>query len=172
MGEHIRKNKLWIAALLILALSLASSNAFAWDGRGGHGRGGDRGHGYEGGWFWGLFATGLVVGAIVATLPPHYDIIYVNGVPYYYYNRVYYRPCPTGYVIVPQPQATAVVPVPAVTQPQAIPGETVVVNIPNVSGGYTPVTLTKYKTGYLGPQGEYYEGHPTVEQLRALYGKE
>lgn len=40
------------------------------------------------------------------------------------------------------------------------------------SGGYTAVTLTKHKTGYLGRQGEYYEDHPAVEQLRALYGSD
>ena len=25
--------------------------------------------------------------------------------------------------------------------------------------------------GFVGPQGEYYPGHPTVEQLKILYGK-
>jgi len=73
--------------------------------------------------------------------------------------------------VVTVPAATTIVTVPAVTQPNVISGEAVVINIPNLSGGYTPVTLTKYKTGYIGPQGEYYEGHPTVQQLRVLYGK-
>jgi hypothetical protein len=153
---------------------------------GGHGGyGGGHGHyyyrggrWYDSGWFWGWFATGLAIGTIVTTLPPYYETVYVNGFPYYYYDSVCYRPYPSGYIVVPAPNTvvaapatTAVVTVPTVTQPTATSGETIVINVPNASGGYTPVTLTKYKTGYLGPQGEYYEGHPTVEQLRVLYGK-
>ena len=49
--------------------------------------------------------------------------------------------------------------------------DAVTIHIPNASGGYTAVKLAKYKDGYKGPQGEYYPGHPTVDQLRALYGK-
>ena len=183
MIKQILKNKLLVVVVLLLAFTVAySSNAFAWGGRdGGHGhyyyRGG---HWYGGGWFWGGFATGLAIGTIVTTLPPYYDTVYISGAPYYYYDSVYYRPSPSGYIVVPAPAtnavvaapaATAVAATPAVTQPKAVSGETVVINIPNASGGYTPVTLIKHKTGYIGPQGEYYEGHPTVEQLRVLYGK-
>ena len=191
MKKQIQKNKLLVVIVFLLAFSLSYSNAFAWGGRdGGHGhyyyRGG---HWYGGGWFWGGFATGLALGTIVTTLPPYYGTVYVSGAPYYYYDSVYYRPCPSGYIIVPAPATTtaveapaaaavvaapasiAVTAAPAVTQPKAVSGEAVVINIPNAKGGYTPVTLTKYKTGYIGPQGEYYEGHPTVEQLRVLYGK-
>jgi hypothetical protein len=50
-------------------------------------------------------------------------------------------------------------------------GDTVIVNIPNENEGYTAVKLVRVKNGYIGPQGELYEGHPTVKQLRALYGK-
>jgi len=182
MTKHILKNKLLIIIVLLLTFSLFySSNAFAWGGRGGHGhyyyRGG---HWYSSGWFWGSFATGLAIGTIVATLPPYYETVYVSGAPYYYYDSIYYRPCPSGYVVVPAPATTTIVTAPAgtnvvtaptVTQPKVISGQTIVINIPNASGGYTPVTLTKHKTGYIGPQGEYYEGHPTVEQLRVLYGR-
>lgn len=45
------------------------------------------------------------------------------------------------------------------------------INIPNADGGYTPVTLNRSKNGYTGPQGEFYPDHPTVEQLRILYGE-
>ncbi|NQU95072.1 MAG: hypothetical protein HQ549_02400 [Candidatus Omnitrophica bacterium] len=48
---------------------------------------------------------------------------------------------------------------------------TIVVNVPNCNGSYTPIALRKYGTGYIGPQGEYYHGNPTVAQLRALYGR-
>lgn len=29
-----------------------------------------------------------------------------------------------------------------------------------------PVALTKSNDGYVGPQGEFYQGHPTVEELK------
>ena len=44
------------------------------------------------------------------------------------------------------------------------------VSIPNSNGTFTAVKLTKHGKGYLGPQGEFYIGHPTVAQLKALYG--
>jgi len=47
----------------------------------------------------------------------------------------------------------------------------VTVNIPNANGGFTSVKLTKFKDGFKGPQGEFYKGHPTVEELRVLYGR-
>jgi len=182
MAKQILKSKVLVTIVLLLAFIVSySSNAFAWGGHGGHGhyyyRGG---RWYDSGWFWGWFGTGLAIGAIVATLPPYHETVYVSGAPYYYYDGIYYRPCPTGYIVVPTPATTTVVTAPAattvvtaptVTQPIVASGEAIVINIPNASGGYTPVTLTKHKTGYIGPQGEYYEGHPTVEQLRVLYGK-
>jgi len=181
MTKQILKNKLLIVIFFLLSLSLSYSNAFAWGGHGGHSHYYYRGsHWYHSGWFFGSFATGLAVGTLVATLPPYYEIVYVGGAPYYYYDSVYYRPCSTGYIVVPAPAAitvvrapvaTTVVAAPVVTQSEVTSGETIVINIPNASGGYAPVTLTKHKTGYIGPQGEYYEGHPTVEQLRVLYGK-
>ncbi|MCX5697242.1 MAG: hypothetical protein NTU54_04665 [Candidatus Omnitrophica bacterium] len=181
MTQQILKSKLLAVVVLLLAFTVpCSSNAFAWGGHGGHGhyyyRGG-RWH--DTGWFWGSFATGIAIGTIVATLPPYHETVYVSGAPYYYYDSIYYRPCPSGYIVVPAPATTTVVTVPAaatvvtapaVTQPKEILGETVVINVPNSGGGYTPVTLIKYKTGYIGPQGEYYEGHPTVKQLRVFYG--
>lgn len=47
----------------------------------------------------------------------------------------------------------------------------IVVNVPNCNGSYTPIALRKFGRGYMGPQGEYYHGNPTVAQLRALYGR-
>lgn len=187
MKNQIQKNKALIASVLLLAFLITCPlSAFAWGGRGGHGgrdhysyRGGHGdyghyyyhgGHWYHSGWFWGWFGAGLAIGTIVATLPPYYETVYVGGNPYYYYDNAYYRPCPSGYVVVQAPATTTIVTAPAVTQPYAMYGQTVVVNVPNARGGYTAVTLTRHGTGYLGPQGEYYEGNPTVEQLRALYG--
>jgi hypothetical protein len=50
-------------------------------------------------------------------------------------------------------------------------GDALTVNIPNTNGGFTTVKLTKVKDGYKGPQGEFYPNHPTVDELRVLYGK-
>ena len=60
---------------------------------------------------------------------------------------------------------------PVTMQPQPQVQEESTINIPNSRGGYTSVTLRKAGTGYVGPQGEYYYEHPTVDQLRTLYGK-
>ena len=183
MAKKILKSKVLIVVVLLLAFSVScSSSAFAWGGgghNGGHGhyyyRGG---RWYGSGWFWGGFGAGLAFGTVVTVLPPYYGTVYVGGAPYYYYDNVYYRPYSNGYIVVPEPAPTAVVTAPAavasapvVTQPKTVSGEAVVLNIPNANGGYTPVALTKHKTGYIGPQGEYYEGHPTVDQLKVLYGK-
>jgi len=174
MIKQILKSKVLVAGVLLLAFAVSSlPNAFAGGGHGGRHehysyRGG---HWYKSGWFWGSLATGLAIGTIVSRLPPRHETVYVRDTPYYYYDGIYYRPYPSGYIVVQSPPATTVVTAPSVTQPKATSGETIAVNIPNANGGYTPVILTKYETGYIGPQGEYYEGHPTVEQLRVLYGK-
>ncbi len=181
MKKQILKRKVLVVIALILAVTVFySSDAFAWGGHGGRGhyyyRGG---RWYSGGWFWGGVATGLTIGAIVTKLPPYYETVYVRGAPYYYYDNVYYRPYSSGYIVVPAPATAVVVAAPSavvesaptVIQANVASGEAVVINIPNAGGGYTPVRLTRHKTGYLGPQGEYYEGHPTVDQLRVLYGR-
>ena len=42
--------------------------------------------------------------------------------------------------------------------------------ITNDNGSQTPVTLTPWGDGFVGPSNEYYPGMPTEEQLKALYG--
>ena len=59
-------------------------------------------------------------------------------------------------------------PSPVVTTSAAV--ETLIINIPNSNGSYTPVTLVRQGNGYIGPQGEYYASRPTVAQLKVLYG--
>lgn len=177
MQRAIVKGKLWLVIISCFVLSLSTANAFAWGGHGGgryHWRG-DRWYGP--GWFGlDVAVSALAIGAVVDGLPVGYTTVVVGGAPYYYYGGYYYRHYPYGYVVVPTPVVTpnvvyapvpAVVPV-AVTQPQG-KGVTTI-NVPNSKGSYTPVILTQYKNGYIGPQGEYYEGHPTVEQLKVLYG--
>jgi hypothetical protein len=48
--------------------------------------------------------------------------------------------------------------------------ETVVINVPNPNGSYTPVTLRRSGGTTIGPRGEHYDQEPTIEQLQALYG--
>ncbi|MGE5197208.1 MAG: DUF6515 family protein [Deltaproteobacteria bacterium] len=115
----------------------------------------------------GFFIVAPPIGAVVSILPAGHRTIVVGGLNYYYYDNVYYRPCPTGYIVVPRPVMNSNVAV--VPTPESY-GQTVTINIPNSNGSYTAVTLTRRGNGYVGPQGEYYSGRPTVDQLRALYG--
>ena len=127
---------------------------------------GDRYRYHDGRWyksdlFWfeaGI--TALAVGAIVASLPPSHTTVVVEGAPYYYYENTYFRPIPDGYVVVPAP---------AVVMPAG--QDSFIVNVPNVYGDYTSVTLRRYGSGFIGPRGEYYAGFPTIEQLKVLYSR-
>lgn len=192
--------KLIIVILSVAMLCNIITPAYAYYGRGGWGRGGyGRGWGYGGygrgwGWGWGGFAAGTIIGAAAySACYPRYQTVYVSGVPYYTCNGAYYQTdCYGNYyavaapvvqpvvyqqpVVVQQP-APAVVqqPAPAATAPvvQAQPQsqDALTINIPNSQGGYTAITFKKAGDGYVGPQGEYYSGNPTVEQLKVLYGK-
>ena len=89
----------------------------------------------------------------------------IGGSTYYYYDDIYYRLNLNGdYVVVPAPVTAA----PAARN---LSGSKVPVNILNSDGSYTTVLLVNQGGGYIGPQGEFYPGNPTVDQLRALYGK-
>ena len=114
-------------------------------------------------WFgFNFIVSALAVGAIVESLPPRHSVIIVRGVPYYYDDRYYYKELPDGdYEVVPSPLAT---------QPDAQTTEEITINIPNLRGGYTSVTLKKSGTGYIGPQGEFYRSFPSVKQLEKIYG--
>ena len=52
----------------------------------------------------------------------------------------------------------------------AVPSQTMVVNVSNPNGSYTPVTLRQEGGTYVGPRGERYLQMPTEEQLRQVYG--
>ena len=181
MSKAIPRNKLClVAVILCLALTLtATSSVFAWRGHGGY---------YWHGGYWGYgdaIVSGLVVGATIASLPPYYSTVYVGGVPYYYDGTYYYQPASGGYVVAanptimapaamvtaPGPVAVAPATTQVITPAPSASSNTVTINIPNSRGGYTPVVLTKKGDGYVGPQGEYYKGHFSVEQLKSLYGK-
>lgn len=105
---------------------------------------------------------------------------WIGGMPYYYpyYFGDYYGLISDGFLIAPPdvylypPLAGPMVLYPVSATSQISEGsDNVTINIPDSHGGFTPVILKKYKDGYMGPQCEYYEGNPTVAQLRALYGK-
>jgi YMGG-like Gly-zipper len=49
--------------------------------------------------------------------------------------------------------------------------DSITINVPNDNGGYADVMLKRSENGFVGPQGEYYDSIPTIEQLRILYGK-
>lgn len=171
MRSRFFRGRFWIVPVLCCAFGLSYSNAFAWEHNRGSSHQHERGHeryNYHDGrfylpWWFGieLVVSAPPVGSIVTSIPSHCQAIVVGGVPYYYYDHIYYRQFPYGYEIVPAP---VVVPV----QPSV---ESIIINVPNSNGTYTPVSLVKRGNGYVGPQGEFYSGNPTVEQLKALYGK-
>lgn len=181
MHKKIYAGKFWLAMGLCFIFALSYSEAFARDRerqrevvRVGHERYNYHdGRFYRPGWFW--FEIVLVkppIGAVVTYLPFGHRTTVVRGATYYYYNDVYYTPCPSGYIVVPAPIATPnLVYAPSAAGVLASPRVTVIINVPNANGSYTPVTLIKGNNGYIGPQGEYYPDHPTLEQLKALYGK-
>src|ERR1700691_3305043 len=54
-----------------------------------------------------------------------------------------------------EPEAT-VIAQPAAAPTSVYSGDTVTINVPNSSGGYTAVVLKRSGNGYIGPQGEFY----------------
>ena len=191
-----------LAVVLILTCLLQPSLAFAHDGHGGRDWHGGGALGivalsvagasllYSAGMFYRSTPAGYVVvpapmGAVVPALPPGYTVVYMGGMPYYYYGNAYYAAAPNGYVVTAPPAiaapvaaAPSVAPVqaaPVAQQPAATaanePNDAVETYIPNGNGSFTVVTLRKTEKGFLGPQGEFYADHPTEDQLKARYCK-
>jgi len=106
-------------------------------------------------------------GAVVEELPRMSREISYDDTPYYYYNNVYYVKKRRGYVVVDPPTEV----VTSNTTVTEAPQETIVVNVPNPNGSFTPVTLQKYSDGYQGPNGEFYPKYPSLNQLKAMYAK-
>jgi hypothetical protein len=141
-------------------------------------------HGYNRGYHgWGSYWPYWSVGSYVTYLPDDYATVYVDGSAYYYSDGSYFAPYSNGYMVVPAPDLSntaapeAMVPAPSPAGEQTVSGQPsitssgpITISIPNSKGGFTPVKLVKSKDGYIGPQGEYYAGHPTVAELRVLYG--
>jgi len=181
---------------VVVVLLLASTTTLAHPPGFGPGPGWHGGHGYygygRGAYFWtnfGLSAGALVTGAMVSYIPPERRVVYVNGSPYFTAGGVYYQPYGVGYVVVAPPvQQTIVVQSPQIVQqpqqvsvvqaqpqaPVAQPNAGVPSSlffIPNSDGSYQGVPLTRSGSVLIGPQGESYQGIPSVDQLRVRYGK-
>jgi len=115
------------------------------------------------------------VGAVVTTLPARHRTLILDGVTYHEYDGVYYKGGPAGYTVVPISQVDAPITIAKAVDTTGSAGssdESLVVNVPNRNGSYTPVTLQLAGNGmYIGPQGEVYPNRPGLEQLQAMYGK-
>jgi hypothetical protein len=121
MIKIILKKRLWIVIGLCLMFALSYSNAFAWGDRHGryHYR---RGRWYRPGWFgFDVAVSALTIGAVAEGLPPGYTTVVVAGLPYYYYDNIYYRPCPGGYIVVPAPAGAAAAPAVQPVNPYYLP---------------------------------------------------
>ncbi len=111
-------------------------------------------------------------GAVVSKLPHGHKVIVDNGMQYYTFNGVYWKHAPAGYIVVSKPTTIALeTPQPTSIEVSKDTGKSFVINIPNLDGSYTIVTLTSSGEGFTGPQGEYYPEFPQVEQLKVMYGK-
>jgi hypothetical protein len=196
MGRKTRKNSRNKLTILGLVVCVAFTGAFAerpnyhsgsakvsggtYHYRGGYGGWGGR---YNRSHWWGYHNRYSGLGAFYWGLPFGCTSVVIGGVPYYYYDGTYLEPYGAGYLVVADPTppvaAVAAAPVAAPTgvvsgvapkDSAASAGNEVTVNIPDLKGAFTAVKLTRHGKGYLGPQGEFYTGHPTVAQLKALYG--
>ena len=115
-----------------------------------------RGHhgGSSHGWHVaGGLLTGLAIGSILQNVcaePPRREVVYT-----------------TRYVETP----TVIREVQYVQPSAVVPETTVTIWVRNSNGSQTPVTLRRAAGDrYIGPRGEYYDGLPGNESLRALYG--
>ncbi len=133
------------------------------------------------------------VGAVVKNLPIGYKTVLSLGSPelLYSYKKTFFKASSKGFIVVSSPAAEETVKYPSVhaapvapashaapaaysgaaARPQTITAASDVVNVPNSDGTFTPIKLIKHGDGYTGPQGEFYPGHPTINQLKTLYGK-
>jgi hypothetical protein len=189
MNNRIDKKISWIMTIGFVICLLAGSADFAVAHGGGRFHDGFRGggfHGYGfGGYRHGFFYPHTLGGFFIGSQWFWGPTVVMAGVPYYYYSGVYYIP-DGDYLVATVPPTvakTVVAPAQSLTTDTVSAttkksdklndemGDTVVVNVPNEHGGYTGVKLVRSDKGYIGPQGEYYPNHPTVNELKVLYGK-
>ncbi len=172
-----------VVVSLVLVGSVALAEPYRGDYRGSRSSGHDRGrydhggrsyHGYSdggrhygysrdsrGNLIFGLVGLGLAA-AIVSTMER--PTVYVQPAPVVY---------ETSRVVYVQPQPPVVQQITVVQQPvQVAPPQpmTITISIQNSNGSFTPVTLRQVGAQWVGPKGEYYDGVPSVGQLRPMYG--
>ena len=96
--------------------------------------------------------------------PPHREVVVGNPWRHrFIHHGPPFRP-PVVVVRPPVERPVMVCPTPPVANTE------VVVWITNSNGSRTSVRLTRRGCSYIGPRGEYYDGMPTNEQLRVVYG--
>ncbi|NTV28676.1 MAG: hypothetical protein HGA80_01180 [Candidatus Omnitrophica bacterium] len=115
-------------------------------------------------------------GAVIYQIPSGWHTVVIDGVTYYVYNGVYYTRIPQGYQVVQPPAPVIVEPATVAAnivpdQSQSQPQQEFAINIPNNKGGYVTVVIKRSGTGFVGPQGEFYEEFPKVTQLQVMYAK-
>ena len=124
----------------------------------------------------GKILTGVIAAGVIANAyagpPPCREVAYYRAPVVRYYEapveRCYVRTSPR-YRQYNEVEPVRYVQQEVVTAPVVSPTETVWVL--NSNGSHTPVQVTRANGGmYMGPKGEYYNGLPTNEQLRQIYG--
>jgi|WetSurMetagenome_2_1015567.scaffolds.fasta_scaffold00026_6 hypothetical protein len=197
MDKSAKRKPTFLILPAVIVMVLSTSTVLAWGHYGRHFPRYHAGfyHGYSHhGWYgWPYYNPSWTrvtvvappIGAYVAYLPDGYTTFVLGENRYYCYNGIYFRPYSDGFMVVSPPvqkqepaaqpaaapqAATQNEPAPPASAAKPAGADTVTVGVPNSKGGFTSVQLVKHKDGYLGPQGEYYAGHPTVGQLKMLYG--
>lgn len=110
---------------------------------------------------FGLIGLG-VAAAIVSTIER--PTVYVRPAPVVCRTPVFVQPREVVYV----QQQSYIVQQPVQCEPP--PPMNVTINVQNSNGSFTPVTLNRAGSQWVGPRGEYYDGVPSVGQLRPVYG--
>jgi len=111
------------------------------------------------------------IGAYIARLPHDYQLFYIDGVPHYTYNDVYYRHTLDGYEVINKPYSKRVMKAKVTNKHRNSRSEdSITLNIRNKKGEYISVTVKPSGDGYVGPQDEYYDEFPKIDHLRLIYG--
>ena len=111
------------------------------------------------------------VGARITHLPHGFRSFYVDGVPYYTYNDVYYQHTPKGYEVINKPYSKRAKRAKVANKHgNSELEDSITLSIRNREGGYFSITVKPSGDGYIGPQGEYYDEFPKMEHLKMIYG--
>ena len=155
MNTMMKMGVVTVAIMLAGSSSMAQYRGDYHGGRGDYGRSyhgsydGGRHCGYyrngHGDWVFGLLGLGIAA-AVVSTLDrPAVYVQQPQAVVYQTPQVVYVQPAP------PQPTMMTI-------------------SLQNSNGSFTPVTIHQVGAQWVGPRGEYYDGMPSVGQLRPAYG--